>query len=67
MTNNSIETFLTIEDLSTKLKVSKIWLYRLVRLKRIPFYHIEKCVRFDPAEIQEWLNQRHMKEYRRSA
>jgi excisionase family DNA binding protein len=67
MTNNSTEAFLTIEDLALKLKVSKIWLYKLVRQKRIPFYHIEKCVRFDFQEIREWLNQRHMKEYRRSA
>ena len=59
-----VESFLTVDDLSKRLKVSKIWLYKLVREKRIPFLHIEKCVRFDPVEIQEWLNQKRMKEYR---
>jgi len=46
---------MTVNDVSTMLKVSKIWIYKLCREKRIPFYHIERCIRFDPGEIQEWL------------
>ena len=60
-----VESFLTVDDLSKRLKVSKIWLYKLVREKRIPFLHIEKCVRFDPEEIREWLEQRRMRDYKR--
>lgn len=60
-----IENYLTVDDLSHTLKVSRVWIYKLVREKRIPFYHIEKCVRFAPSEIQEWLNQRHCREWHR--
>ena len=58
------ESFLTVDDLSKRLKVSRVWLYKLVRLKKIPFLHIERAVRFDPVEIQDWLDQKRMKEYR---
>ncbi len=60
-----METFLTVDDLSQKLKVSRVWIYKLVRQKRIPFYHIEKCVRFSPEEIREWLGERKSKEWHR--
>ena len=60
-----MENFLTVDELSEKLKVSKVWLYKLVREKRIPFYHIEKCIRFSPSDIQNWLEERRNKEWRR--
>jgi excisionase family DNA binding protein len=50
-----LEELLTVDDLSKTLKVSRVWIYKLVREKRIPFYHVEKCVRFSPSEIKEWL------------
>jgi len=60
-----MEIFLTVDDLSEKLKISKVWIYKLVRQKRIPFYHIEKCVRFSPEEIRQWLEERRLKEWHR--
>jgi excisionase family DNA binding protein len=60
-----MEVFLTVDDLSKTLNVSQVWLYKLVREKRIPFYHIEKCVRFSPSEIHEWLEERRNKEWHR--
>jgi excisionase family DNA binding protein len=60
-----MEDFLTVDDLSKKLRCSRVWLYQLVRQKRIPFYHIEKCVRFDPTEIRKWLEERQCKEWHR--
>jgi len=60
-----METFLTAEDLAQKLSVSRIWIYKLVREKRIPFYHVEKCVRFSPSQIQEWLEERRGREWKR--
>ena len=60
-----MENFLTVDELSEKLKVSRVWLYKLVREKRIPFYHVEKCIRFSPVEIQGWLQERRNKEWRR--
>jgi excisionase family DNA binding protein len=58
------EVFLTVEDLSQMLQLSRIFIYKLVREKRIPFYHIEKCVRFCPKEIQEWIAERRCRELR---
>jgi len=60
-----METFLTVSDLSKALKVTSVWIYRLVREKRIPFYHIEKCIRFSPLEIEKWLLERQNKDWHR--
>lgn len=60
-----LEPFLTVEDLSKTLRVSPVWIYKLVREKRIPFYHVEKCVRFSPSEIEKWLVERRNKEWHR--
>jgi excisionase family DNA binding protein len=53
-----METFLTVNDLSKSWKVTQVWIYKLVREKKIPFYHIEKCIRFSPSEIEKWLLER---------
>jgi excisionase family DNA binding protein len=47
--------FLTPNDISAMLSVSRVCVYKWVRQKKIPFYHIEKCVRFQPEEIKQWL------------
>ncbi len=58
-----METFLTVDDLSKALKVTPVWIYKLVRQKRIPFIHVERCVRFSPTEIGKWLEERKNKEW----
>ena len=60
-----MEDLLTVADLRQRLKVSSVWLYKLVREKRIPFYHIEKCIRFSPSEIDDWLKERANKAWHR--
>lgn len=60
-----MENYLTVDDLSKTLKVSRVWLYKLVREKRIPFYHIDKCVRFSVSEINEWLESKKNVEWHR--
>jgi excisionase family DNA binding protein len=60
-----MQIFLTVSDLSNILKVSPVWIYKLVREKRVPFYHVEKCVRFSPSEIEQWLEERKNKEWHR--
>jgi len=49
---------ITVEDVSKMMKVSRIWIYKLCREKKIPCYRIESCIRFDPGEIKEWLAER---------
>lgn len=56
--------YLTPEDLSQMLQVSRVFIYKLVREKRIPFYHLERCVRFSPGEIEEWLREKKDRELR---
>jgi excisionase family DNA binding protein len=58
-----VETYLTVDDLSKALRVTPVWIYKLVREKRIPFIHVERCVRFSPSEIEAWLEERKNKEW----
>ena len=61
-----METFLTVEEIAEKLRVSRVWIYKLVREKRIPFFRLDgKCVRFSPGEIQTWLEEGRGGEYHR--
>ena len=60
-----MEGFITPDQLAESLKVSRVWIYKLVREKKIPFYHIEKCVRFLPSEIESWLQERKNQEWHR--
>jgi excisionase family DNA binding protein len=60
-----MEQFLTVQDVAKILKVSPVWVYQLVREKRIPFYRVEKCVRLSPSEIHEWLEKGRNKEWHR--
>jgi len=43
------------EELAAALKVSRVTVYQWVRRGVIPFLKIEALIRFDPTEIQEWL------------
>lgn len=60
-----MESLMTVDQLKEKLGVSRVWLYKLVREKRIPFYHIEKCIRFSPSEIDQWLESKRNGSYHR--
>ncbi|MFZ0052358.1 MAG: helix-turn-helix domain-containing protein [Desulfobaccales bacterium] len=50
--------FLTPADLAQGLKVSRAAVSQWVRQGKIPFLQIERCIRFDPGEIREWLKAR---------
>jgi excisionase family DNA binding protein len=58
-----MEPLLTVDDLSKAWKVTPVWIYKLVREKRIPFIHVERCVRFSASEIEKWLEERRNKEW----
>ncbi len=60
-----MEQLLTVQEVANILRVTPVWIYRLVRQKRIPFYHVERCVRFLPSEIDEWLEKRRNQEWHR--
>ncbi len=46
---------LAVADLATRLGVSERFVRRLVAERRIPFHKIGKFVRFDPNEIDTWI------------
>lgn len=60
-----MEFFLTVDEIAKMLRVSRVWVYKSVRQRKIPFYHVERVVRFSPSEIKEWLEERHNKPWKR--
>jgi excisionase family DNA binding protein len=58
MEDPPMETFLTPNDLSRMLRVSRVYIYKLVRERRIPFFHVDRLVRSSPAEITQWLEKK---------
>lgn len=57
--------YLTADDLSQMFQVSLVLVYKWVRTKKIPFYHLGGCVRFSPEQIQQWLEERKNQEVRK--
>jgi len=51
--NNS--SVLTIDDLSTYLKIPKSTLYKLVREGKVPYQKIGRHLRFRRETIDQWL------------
>jgi len=52
---NRSDTVLTIEELSTYLKIPKSTLYKLVREGKIPSQKVGRHLRFHREVIDEWL------------
>jgi excisionase family DNA binding protein len=46
---------LSIDQLAQRLGITVRHVRRLVADKRVPYYKIGRLVRFDPAEITDWL------------
>ncbi|EKD50656.1 MAG: hypothetical protein ACD_62C00461G0003 [uncultured bacterium] len=50
-----MNTLLTIPELSKKIKLSEIAIYKMLKRKSIPGIRVGKLWRFDEEEIQRWL------------
>lgn len=51
-----MEMLLTVDEVSKILKVSQVWIYKLVREKKIPFCRLGgKTVRFKQSELETWI------------
>jgi excisionase family DNA binding protein len=55
---NIFPSIVTPEELAKTLKVSRVYIYKLVREKRIPFFHVDRVVRFSGSEVQAWLEEK---------
>ena len=53
-----IPELLTPAQLAKTLKVSKQAVYAWVEKGVIPFYRLEKLIRFDPGEIEKWVREK---------
>jgi excisionase family DNA binding protein len=53
-----MEELLTIEELSSKLKVSKSTIYRWVHYDFIPHIKLSGAVRFNEKSVLKWLSAR---------
>ena len=49
---------LDISDVADRLSVTERFVRRLVAERRIPYLKIGKYVRFDPDDLDAWLDQR---------
>ncbi|MDA8045683.1 MAG: helix-turn-helix domain-containing protein [Actinomycetota bacterium] len=58
MPTSSSAQLLTIEQLAEQLATSIRHIRRLVAERRVPYIKVGGLVRFDPAEVQEWIDQR---------
>jgi excisionase family DNA binding protein len=47
------------EELAAALKIARVTAYQWVRRGVIPYLKIEGVVRFDPQEVQAWLESKH--------
>ena len=55
-TTGTLPQLLTIDQLAERLGTSTRHVRRLVAERRVPYLKVGKFVRFDPAEVGEWLD-----------
>lgn len=56
--NSAVDsTLLDIDGLARRLGVGTRFVRRLVSERRIPFLKVGHFIRFDPADIEAWLDQ----------
>jgi excisionase family DNA binding protein len=59
MTNyENLPQLLTIEELAGQLAITVRHVRRLVAEKRVPYVKVGRLIRFDAAEIMEWIESR---------
>ncbi len=51
-------SMLTVNDIAQKLGLKRGYVYQNYQRLGIPYYQIGNLLRFDPAEIDEWLKKR---------
>lgn len=68
MNKNQIEKrLLDINDCAAYLGVSKYTLYRWVNMRKIPYIKCGHLLKFDPKDIENWINKNRVEEYSISA
>jgi excisionase family DNA binding protein len=50
-----VDVFINAEEVAEMLKLSLMTIRRYTMNKQIPFHKINRAVRYDKAEIEEWV------------
>ena len=53
---DALPELMTMDQLADRLGVTHRHVRRLVDERRVPFLRVGRFIRFDPAEIADWLN-----------
>ncbi len=53
--SSGLPNLVSVEDLAKILFVSKSLVYKWIDKKSIPHYRFDKAIRFDPAQVRDWL------------
>jgi excisionase family DNA binding protein len=56
MPSKSDNGYLTIDEVSKRIKVSRSWIYKKARAKIIPHVRIGAVIRFVEKDIEDWIN-----------
>jgi excisionase family DNA binding protein len=58
LNSKEVESLLTAQQVSAWLNMSLVWVYKAAEKGLLPFHRIGEAIRFDPNEIQSYLNER---------
>jgi excisionase family DNA binding protein len=62
----NMEALYTVDELAQVLKVTPVWIYKLIREGKIPFVRmVGKAVRFRESDIEQWLSEGRNRAYHR--
>jgi len=61
MTYLQVETYITVEQLSQVIQVSKRTIYEWTHIGFIPHYKFPKGIRFKISEVESWMKRRSKK------
>ncbi len=53
-----MEALLTVDQLADVLQVSRVYVYKLVRERKLPAVRIGKAVRFTETALEQWLKEK---------
>lgn len=53
---DALPELMTMDQLAERLGVTRRHIRRLVDERRVPFLRVGRFIRFDPADIADWLN-----------
>jgi excisionase family DNA binding protein len=54
----SSDSAISVSELSKLLNVTTLTIHRWVKAKRVPFFRLGRTIRFCPATISRWLQER---------